>query len=86
MFKGQYSGEKKIDDPSSRLEGLEEDKEITADKPSHPHIHPQNCDFLSKPVPSGYGLREKYHRQANDQIDIIQCYCIDMGTSIQTQI
>ena len=41
------------DDPSSRLEGLEEDEEITADK------HKHNCDSLSQAVSYGYRLGEK---------------------------
>ena len=46
------------DDPSSRLEGLDEDEEITADTHTNTHTHTHNSDSLSQPVPSGYGLRE----------------------------
>ena len=42
------------DDPSSRLEGLDGDEEMTADT----HTYTHNSDSLSEPVPSGYRLRE----------------------------
>ena len=42
------------DDPSSTLEGLEEDEEITAE----PHTHMQISDSLSQPTLKGNGLRE----------------------------
>ena len=43
------------DDPSSTLEVMEEDEEITADR----HTNRQNSDSLSQPTPKGNGLREK---------------------------
>ena len=42
------------DDPSSTLEGLEEDDKITAVR----ETQEQNSHSLSQPVPSRYGLRE----------------------------
>ena len=46
------------DDPSSRLEGLEEDEEITADKPTNKPTNKHNCDSLSQPVSYRYRLGE----------------------------
>ena len=48
------------DDPSYRLEGLEED-EITADRQRNNQRNRDNSDSLSQPVPSGYGLGENIH-------------------------
>ena len=44
------------DDPSSTLEGLEEDDEITADRQTEKH----NCDSLSQSVSYRYGLGENW--------------------------
>ena len=50
------------DDPSSRLEGLEEDEEIKADIHTHQQRNTQNSDFLSHPVSYGYGLGDNVHQ------------------------
>ena len=46
------------DDPSSRLEGLEEDEEIKVDIDRQPERQIHNCDSLSQPVSYGYRLGE----------------------------
>ena len=38
------------DDPSSRLEGLEEDEEIKADKGTQKETDRHNCDSMYQPV------------------------------------